>query len=158
MHPNEELIRKFYNSFQQLDHEGMSSCYDADIRFSDPVFPYLKKEEVPAMWGMLIDSLKKGKGNWEVSVSNIIVNDVEGSCRWEAKYIFSLTGNKVTNNVMAKFQFRDGKIVEHSDYFNFYKWSRMAFGLKGILLGWTKMFSSKVQQNVEARLRNWMEQ
>jgi hypothetical protein len=135
----------------------MKGCYDPDIRFSDPVFPYLKRDEPAAMWHMLIESLKKNNGRWDLTFSEVIVNDVEGSCKWEAKYTFSLTRRKVHNKVMTKFQFRDGKIVEHADYFDFYKWARMAFGLKGFLLGWTKMFQRKVQNSVEERLKKWMQ-
>jgi ketosteroid isomerase-like protein len=158
MHANEQLIRDFYTSFQKLDHDGMMRCYDEDIRFSDPVFPYLKREEPGAMWHMLITSLKKGESKWNLTFSEIVVNDVEGSCGWEAQYNFSMTRRRVHNKVFSKFQFRGGKIVEHSDYFDFYKWTRMAFGFRGMLLGWTDFFHNRVQRTLDRRLKKWMEQ
>ena len=47
---------------------------------------------------------------------------------------------------------QDGKIIDHTDTFDFYRWARMAFGVKGILLGWTPFFKSKVQLTVKKAL------
>lgn len=40
---NEDIINKFYSSFQQLDAAGMNSCYSDDIVFFDPVFGMLRR-------------------------------------------------------------------------------------------------------------------
>ena len=53
MNANENLIKSFYESFGNLDSDGMIKCYHPDIRFSDPVFPDLKGNEARAMWKML---------------------------------------------------------------------------------------------------------
>jgi len=53
MHPNEQLIERFYTSFQKRDPDGMVACYHPEIRFSDPVFPDLRGESAGAMWRML---------------------------------------------------------------------------------------------------------
>lgn len=152
MNVNQQTIQLFYSSFQNLDVEGMKKCYHPNIHFSDPVFPSLNGKEPGAMWSMLIDSLKKNKNAWQCVCKNIIANEVEGSCRWEAHYNFSATGRKVHNIIEAKFKFQDGKIIEHTDRFDFYRWARMAFGMKGILLGWTPFFKAKVQSTVKNTL------
>ncbi|MCB9298566.1 MAG: hypothetical protein H6559_36450 [Lewinellaceae bacterium] len=45
----------------------------------------------------------------------------------------------------ASFQFRDGKIIRHTDRFGFYRWARQAFGIPGLLLGWTGWFRARVR-------------
>jgi ketosteroid isomerase-like protein len=152
MHPNEELIKTFYTSFQKLDAEAMVRCYHGDVRFSDPVFPNLTQPEVGAMWRMLCKQAK----NFELTFTNIEANDRTGKAHWEARYDFSATGRRVHNKIDAAFEFQDGKIIKHTDNFNFWKWSRMALGPAGLLLGWTPLVRKKVQQQAAARLAGFM--
>jgi ketosteroid isomerase-like protein len=149
---NEKLIHQLYTSFQQLDAEGMSSCYHENAIFSDPVFPELKGKEIGSMWSFLIEALKKNNPNWKLEFSEILDQGDTASCRWEAHYTFSLTSRNVHNRINAHFHFQDGKIIRHTDAFDFYRWSRMAFGITGTLLGWTPWFRKKVQQTSAKRL------
>jgi hypothetical protein len=135
----------------------MKSCYHPSIHFSDPAFPDLKGAQAGAMWSMLIENLKKGKGGWKLKFSNIDANETEGSAHWEAYYTLSSTGNQVHNIIDARFQFQDGKIIRHIDSFDFYRWARMGFGLKGTLLGWAPFFKKKVQATVNGLLIKYME-
>lgn len=158
MHSNAQLLQSFYTAFQNMNAEGMKKCYHPDIHFSDPVFPDLKGEQAGAMWSMLVENLKKGKGGWKLEFSNILANDAEGSTHWEAHYTLSSTGNRVHNIIDARFQFQDGKIIRHVDSFDFYRWARMGFGFKGTLLGWAPFFKRKVQSTVKNLLIKYMEQ
>ena len=152
MHPNEELIETFYTSFQKLDAEAMARCYHPDVRFSDPVFPALSGPEVGAMWKMLCSQAK----NFELTFADVQANERTGKARWEARYDFSATGRRVHNRIAAEFEFRDGKIIKHTDAFDFWKWSRMALGPAGVLLGWTPLLRRKVQRQAGERLAGFM--
>lgn len=156
MNSNQQLIIKFYSSFKQLDVQGMQACYHEDIIFSDPAFPQLKGKEAGAMWHMLIDTLKKNKDDWRLDFSDVEANDENGTALWEAHYTFSLTGRKIHNVISAKFKFKDGKIIQHDDSFDFYRWTKMAFGITGIILGWTPFFKRKLQSKTKARLTSFM--
>ena len=46
-----------------------------------------------------------------------------------------------------------GKIVRHIDRFDFWRWSRMALGPAGLLLGWTPLLHKKVQAKARAQQR-----
>jgi hypothetical protein len=148
MHPHEELIETFYTSFQRLDAEGMVRCYHPGIHFSDPVFPVLKGAEAGAMWKMLCSQAK----NFELTFAAIEANDQRGKAHWEARYDFSATGLRVHNKIDAEFEFQDGKIIKHTDAFNFWKWSSQALGPVGMLLGWTPLLRKKVQKQAGERL------
>lgn len=152
MHPNEELIRTFYTSFQNLDGEGMVSCYHQDIRFSDPVFSALSPREAGAMWRMLCSQAK----NFELTFSDVQADERQGKAHWEASYDFSASGRRVHNKIEAAFEFQDGKIIKHTDSFPFWKWSRMALGPIGVLLGWMPLLRKKVQKQARGRLTKFM--
>ena len=142
MHPNEQLIHDFYSALQKLDWQTMQQCYAPDIDFSDPVFNQLKGDEVFAMWHMLCVKAK----DFELKFSNISADDTRGSARWEAGYTFLRTGRRVHNVIFAEFKFVNGRIIRHSDHFSFWKWSWMALGPTGLLLGWSGFLKRKVQQ------------
>lgn len=152
MHPNEELIKNLYTSFQRLDAEAMTRCYHPDIRFSDPVFPGLSGAEVGAMWRMLCSQAK----NFELTFADVQVNERTGKAHWEALYDFSATGRRVHNKIDAEFEFQDGKIIKHTDTFDFWKWSSMALGPVGSLMGWTPLLRKKVQRQARERLARFM--
>jgi len=147
MNPNEQLIEEFYAAFATGNAKTMASCYHEDIVFQDPVFGILRGKEVADMWQMLIES---SKGDLKIEFSEVEANAQTGSARWIATYHFSKTNLPVVNDIKAAFEFRDGLIIKHNDHFDFYKWVRQAFGLQGILLGWTHFMQRKIQQ--QARL------
>ncbi len=151
MHPNAELVTRFYAAFAQRNAAGMHACYHRDVHFSDPVFPDLRGDDVRAMWDMLCT---RGK-DLTLTCSDVNADDVRGSARWVARYTFSATGRHITNHIAAEFTFRDGLIVRHRDQFSLYGWARQALGLTGLLLGWSRMVQSRVRTQAAASLRAW---
>lgn len=150
----DELINKFYSSFQKLDHKGMNSCYSEDIVFFDPVFGLLRGDEARAMWEMLCKNAK----DFSLTYNNIQHLDNEYStCDWVATYTFSKTGKKVINKIKANMRFADGKIAEHSDAFSLHKWSSQALGFTGWLLGWNSFFQRKIKNGAKRNLLKFME-
>lgn len=142
MKSNLQLIQAFYTAFQQKDYKTMQSCYADNAVFSDPIFNSLQANEVKAMWEMFC---KNGK-ELSISINEIIQHGEQVKATWTAEYLFTATNKKVTNIISATFDFENGLITNHSDYFDFYKWARQAFGFNGLLLGWTNFFQKKVQK------------
>jgi len=147
------VIEKFYYSFENLDAEGMVECYHDEIVFEDPAFGVLKGEKAKNMWRMLCDS-QKGK-DFKVNSSNIESADQEGSAHWEAFYTFSKTGRNVHNIIHAEFKFMDAKIIRHTDRFDLYKWARQALGFQGVLVGWTDFFKNKLNAQTNKLLSDF---
>lgn len=150
-HPNEELITRFYTAFQNGDPETMASCYHEQARFQDPVFN-LQGESVGNMWRML---LGKGGGKMQMNFSDVQGSEQGGSAKWEAKYPFSKSGREVHNKISSQFEFKDGLIVTQIDSFNFWKWTRMALGTTGLLLGWTPLVQNKVRAQAGGQLKEF---
>ena len=130
MTPNAQLIESFYQAFARRDAGAMSACYAPDATFSDPVFT-LQGSEIGAMWAMLCDAGK----DLRVEARDIAADDRMGTANWQAWYTFSATGRPVHNDIQATFTFVDGAIASHRDVFDLWRWSRMALGKKGALLG-----------------------
>lgn len=147
------LTRIFYTAFQNRDWKTMQECYHDRATFSDPAFPDLNSTEVKAMWKMLVT---RGK---DLTVQFEVLSESEemATVKWIADYTFSRTGRKVNNIILARMDFLDGKILMHTDHFSFYRWSRQALGLTGLLLGWTPFLQKKVQSTARQQLVSFLE-
>ncbi len=131
----------------------MQSCYAPNATFNDEVFLNLDFDNVCGMWEMFC---VRG-GDIKIDFKDVSANQHEGKARWTATYVFSATGHKVVNEINANFVFENGKIIQHNDHFNFYKWSKQAFGIIGLLFGWTNFFKKKVQSKAIINLKKFIE-
>jgi ketosteroid isomerase-like protein len=144
-HPNAALIERFYTAFQARDADAMAACYHPDVVFEDPVFGELRGPRAAAMWRMLVGRAR----DLTVTVGDVRTDDAAGGATWVATYRFGKKGRPVRNVIQARFAFRDGRIVEHRDAFSLWRWSRMALGPAGWVLGWTPMVQGRIRR--EAR-------
>lgn len=130
----------------------MQTCYHQDVQFSDPVFQQLRGNEARAMWHMLIAA----STDLEIIFSEAKASEKNGSCQWEAFYSFSKTGNKVHNIISATFEFENNLIIHHRDTFDLWRWSKMALGLPGALLGWSPFMKQKIRKMANRNLANFI--
>ena len=142
MNTHQQLIERFYQCFQRKDYRGMAECYHPDASFHDEAFHLDNGKEIAAMWHMLCEAGK----DLRIEFSGVQADERSGRAHWEAWYTFSRTGRKVHNVIEATFEFRDGKIIRHTDRFSFWRWSRQSLGTTGWLLGWTPFLQKKVQE------------
>lgn len=146
---NHALITRFYQAFQRLDAEAMVACYSDDVVFSDPAFGTLRGKDAGDMWRMLTTRAK----DFSLTFDSVRADERTGGAHWVATYLFSQTGRIVVNDIQARFVIRDGKICEHHDSFDLWRWSRQALGVKGLLLGWTPLLRDKVRGQALKGLR-----
>jgi ketosteroid isomerase-like protein len=151
-HANARLIERFYAAFAARDADAMVACYRDDVAFSDPVFRDLVGGRAKAMWRMLCARAT----DLSIEVSGIDADDRAGRAHWEARYTFKATGRPVHNVIDATFVFEGGAIRTHVDRFDLWRWSRMAIGPVGALLGWTPMVQAKIRRNAGEALEAWI--
>lgn len=136
-----DIVNTFYTSLAQRDGDAMAACYSEDIVFEDPAFGELRGGDAGDMWRMLCSS------DTDLALEHHILESSDTVIRtnWIATYTFTATGNKVRNDIEATMTFRDGKIVDHRDHFDMWKWSGQALGLPGKLFGWAPPLRAKVR-------------
>jgi ketosteroid isomerase-like protein len=152
MHPNADLITKFYTAFQARDAESMNACYHPEIVFSDPAFGILTGKEATSMWRMLCE---RGK-DLDIEFGDVHADDERGSAHWEAWYTFSKSKRRVYNKIDASFAFQEGKIIRHTDRFNLWRWSSQALGPLGTFLGWTPFVQAAIRREARRGLKHFI--
>lgn len=143
-----QVAEKFYTAFQAKDHATMRSCYAAEAAFSDPVFTDLHGDKIGDMWEMLC---KQGK-DLTLTFEVLHTDATSARVRWIPVYTFSVTKRKVVNDVVATLQIVDGKITRHVDDFDLWKWTKMALGAPGTLLGWTSLVQNRIRKEAGKNL------
>lgn len=143
------VIRNFYSAFARKDGAAMAALYAPDARFSDPVFPSLDGRQAGAMWRMFCEGRDT---ELRVEFSDVVGDERGGRAHWDAQYLFGPGKRPVLNRIDASFEIRDGRIVRHEDRFDFWKWTRMALGAPGVLLGWSPIVQNAVRKQARARL------
>ena len=152
MHPHAELIAQFYTAFANRDGRGMAACYHPDVEFSDEVFPDLQGMQAGAMWQMLCERAQ----DLRIEFGDVSADERAGRARWEAWYTFTSTGRPVHNRIVARFEFRDGRIIRHRDTFGFWRWAAQALGPLGWLLGWSPLVKRRVRAQAAAALAKYL--
>lgn len=150
---NQAIIHRLYTAFQQRDAETMATCYHPEAAFEDEVFT-LSGADIGWMWRMLCSQAK----GFELAYDQVACDGTRGTAHWEPRYDFSVTGRRVHNIIDAEFEFRDGLIYRHRDRFDFWRWSRQALGLPGLLLGWSSLLRNKVRGTANHNLAKYMKQ
>jgi hypothetical protein len=150
MHPNQELIQRFFHCFAGGDYRGMQECLHTDVEFSDIGFDLLGKYRVGAMWSMICD-----KGT-QIMFRNVEADDSHGSAHWECHYDFQkeegAKAHSVHNIIESTFRFEEGLIREHHDSCDFERWAHQALGLVGVVLGETEFLHSQVREAAKTKL------
>jgi len=154
-----KTIERLYNAFANLDGAAMEACYADKARFEDPVFTLAGQRQIGGMWRMLCENARmRGIGLWKLELGEIRTSAAKGRAHWEARYRFGEAQRKVHNRVEAKFDFDDdGFILRHRDEFSFWRWSRQALGVPGLLLGWSPWLQQRVQRKAGQQLQRYME-
>jgi ketosteroid isomerase-like protein len=153
MHPNAALIAGFYSAFQRREAPVMGAAYSPDAVFEDPVFS-LHGWRVPAMWAMLCERAT----DLRITFGEVRADDAAGSASWEAWYTFSGTGRPVHNRIQASFRFAGGRILEHRDSFDLWRWAGQALGLKGRLLGWAGPVQATIRRQAARALDRYCQE
>lgn len=146
-----EIASSFYHAMSNRDAATMNRCYATDATFSDPIFPNLASDQVQAMWSMLMAGAKDFTVQHRIEHADARTVNVH----WLATYTFSQTGRHVVNEVVTEMKFKDGKIIQQRDHFNFHRWARQALGLPGLLFGWTSWFQNALQNKSREKLEKF---
>lgn len=146
------VIERFYTAFKNKDFHTMQVLYADDVVFSDPVFTNLEADKVRSMWEMFCTQSK----DLNISYTTPELIGLEIITEWTATYSFGRNKRPVRNHIKARFHLQNGKISHHTDNFNFYNWSKQAFGLTGWLFGWTPFFRNKVSKSAMGALLKYM--
>jgi len=147
------VAERLYAAFAARDWQTMGALYADDARFHDPVFLELDADETRAMWRMLLERAT----DLHISARVLDVQGERVEIAWTASYLFARTGRRVRNQVRTHLHLKDGRVVRQVDSFSLWRWSAMALGPAGWLLGWTIFVRGKIRDDARTQLTRYRE-
>ena len=101
----------------------MKDLYAPDVKFKDTLFEYGDREGTMHMWKKL--DVGGPAGKFEYQLDRVEGDKAYG--HWNADY--KVGGRPVHNEIKSELTIRDGKIVKHTDDWDWKKWAPQALPL-----------------------------
>lgn len=154
MHPNEDLIHRFFRAMQKHDLSSALLCYHNDITYEDDLFRELKQNDVVKMWEMRMAE----NPDWEIEYRDVEASAVWGRAYWTLVYGKTKSGKRKRRHIVARFTFLDEKILYHSDAFNLYNWVTENRGAWWRVLVWFSPFRYFLRAGAHRKLQQFKDQ
>ncbi len=150
-----KTVDSFFEALQKRDFLTMENCYQKSIQYYDPLYGYLKANEVMAMWKLCYSNLQDYS-----MIFNGVQNEGEGY--FTVTYEFSFSADTMVKCLFRKIKshlrVEDGLITEHSNAFSLHELSKQKNGIVGILLGWNRYYQNQMKINARKLLFKWIEE
>jgi len=159
---NADIVNKFFSCYKAHDYEGMHSCLDKNVKFSDFAFK-IQGSQVKAMWHWFcVPYLKREK---PVDIPDFELIQSNGDvvlAKYRVKYLYGDKQRPVDYFIKASFVIQNDKIVEQTDIFSNIlpsQFTEMALGFPRFLailppISW--IFRVLVQKKAVEKLNQFM--
>lgn len=156
---NAEIVKNFLSFYQKHDYQGMQSCLDKNVRFSDYAFD-IEGEKVKAMWHWFCVPYPPRKR--PIEVPEFLILEETGNtvvAKYRVKYLYGEDELPVNYLIKSQFTLGNGKILrQHDEFFSIseYEFAKMAFGFPKALLGLTPLLRIIVKTKASEKLEQFM--
>ena len=146
-----DIIESFFKALQNRDFKKMESCYDRNIQYFDPLYGFLKKNEVMYMWKLFYLPLQE----FNMSFENM-KDEGEGyySIQYEFSFFNQHVNRQLTRKIKSHIRIVNGLIAEQSNAFRIHEWCKQENGIIGVLIGWNKYYQNKIKLRARRLLFN----
>ena len=138
--PSMRATGRLFQALMAQDMDKLRLSYHDAISFSSPVFPDLRREMVMSGWQYMLEDIKDLRLEYEV----LYADERKVQVAWRCQY--QKASRSVRFKGISTMSLWDDQIVRQVDEWNFSQWARRHFGLKGILLSWSRAFQRHCQQ------------
>jgi hypothetical protein len=156
---NQQIVEKFLSCYQQHNYQGMQSCLDDDVHFSDFAFD-IHGKKVVAMWHWFC--IKYPPREKPIDVPEFKVLEARGDtavAEYRVNYLYGEDQRPVDYFIKTRFTLRNGKIIDQRDEFfsiSEFEFAKMAFGFPKALLGLTPLLRIIVKKKADEKLGQFM--
>lgn len=149
-------LERFFDALRRCDKAALRDCCSPGLRFDDPLISITGRDD-RLDWCTLLWTPCDGDGQriWHLELDDVHTRGPLGTARWNLRYRYTPTGRLIELAVTSQFTFDpDGSITAQRDSFDFWRWSRQAHGLLGLLLGWTPLLWDQARDQARVSLED----
>lgn len=143
------LTERLFSALQRREPEAIAACYEANAIFRAPILGDVLAHNLGPLWRAVFSSTRENALAYTIVDVGLISARVEGV----ASYVLVFSDRAVTTKFVATLRIRDLRIVYHEDNFDPWLWAQMAYGTRGLALGWSKAWQRRMRGQIRADLR-----
>lgn len=156
---NADIVNKFFSCYKAHDYEGMHSCLDDNVKFSDFAFK-IQGSQVKAMWHWFCVPFLKREEPVDVTKFEIIRSEGDTiEAKYRVSYLYGDNQRPVIYFINSRFVIQNDKIVEQIDTFgniSDFKFAEMALGFPRQFIALTPWLRTSVQEGATKKLNQFM--
>jgi hypothetical protein len=159
---NTDIVNKFFSCYKAHDYEGMHSCLDKNVKFSDFAFK-IQDSQVRAMWHWFCVPYLKREEPVDVTKSEIIRSEGDiVEAKYRVSYLYGDSQRPVIYFINSRFVIQNDKILEQIDTFGNIsdsKFVEMALGIPGQIFALRpQLVRNKVNKKANEKLNQFMKE
>jgi len=141
---------KLYRALAEGDLRAVRSCYDANARYSDPVFGQLGRGSACYIWPVIFSQIRRPEWKFEVVDAGLT------SARLSTKvnFVFAETGRPTSLRIATHLAIREARVVRHDDDFDIDACTWMAFPKENRFRLWTPHGRERLKGHARSLLSN----
>ena len=149
--PNQQIIESFLKALKNKDYVMMKEVFASNIQYFDPVYSYLKQQEVIGMWRKELSSYDEYVLTWED-----IIDKGEGYFSVKCNSSFKRNRKLIDQKHTLHFKIENGFVSEHSNAFRIHELAKQEKGFSGWLLGWNRYYQNRIKLKARQELFKMM--
>jgi len=148
-----DVLNTFLRALAQRDVEAMIRCYTTTATYHSPIFPQVEGDTLTATWQWFCAKAP----DLTMVVDEQAFEANTARVQWTATYTFPKTGRPVVQVTDSIFVFEGPQLCRHEDRFDLHRWSHMALGPLGRVLGGRRWLQRSLQRAAAERVARFQE-
>jgi len=127
---------------------AISACYDSAGVFTTPILGDVPAKSLERLWTLFFSRTRHNALTYKIVDAGLVGARVEG----HVSYVLLDSGRRVSCPFDSVLHVRDRLIRYHVDSFDTWGWAQMAYGTKGLMLGWSNSWHRRLSNDLRSSL------
>jgi len=137
-----------FSALHRRNPSAIAACYDSAGVFTTPILGDVPAQHLERFWMRLFSRTRDHVLKFKIVDAGLVNARVEG----RVSYVLLASGRRVSCPFDSMLHVRDRLIRHHVDNFDPWGWAQMAYGTKGLMLGWSNTWQRRLSNNLRSSL------
>lgn len=143
-----QVTNRLFSALHRRDPSAIAACYDRAGVFTTPILCDVPAQHLERLWTLFFSRTQDSILTYRIVDAGLVSARVEG----RVSYGLLVSGRQVSCPFDSLLHVRDRLIQHHVDSFDPWGWAQMAYGTKGLMLGWSNTWQRRLSKDLRTSL------
>jgi len=143
-----QVTDRLFSTLRCRNPSAIAACYDSAGVFTTPILGDVPAQHLERLWTLFFSRTRDNILTYKLVDAGLVSARVEG----RVSYVLLVSGRRVSCPFDSLLHVRDRLIRHHVDSFDPWGWAQMAFGTKGLMLGWSNTWQRRLSNDLRTSL------